>query len=87
MRSLMMRSYINNTDSFERLEEALQFIAKMYESMAVGMVIDYVQIERPYDDPTKYHVEFSARTPHPDYDILPTEDPIGDVFYPNKETK
>jgi len=82
-----MRNYHNTTNKCESPQEVLDFLKKMFDDLPKGMVMDYISVERPYDDPQNYHVEFSSRTPHPDYDTLHTEDPIGAVFYPNKETK
>jgi len=71
-----MKSYHNTSDSFDTFSQVLVFLKDQYETMTKGMVMDYVSVERPYDDPNRFHVEFSCRTPHPDFDILPTNEEI-----------
>jgi hypothetical protein len=71
-----MRNYYNTTDRFSTSQEVLDFLKKMFDELPEGMIMDYVAIDRPYDDPAKFHVEFSSRTPHPDFDTIPTNEEI-----------
>lgn len=63
----MTKSYTHTEKSaeFKTVEE---FISKSYAEMPKDYVLDYISVERMYDEPDKYFVSFAARTPHPEFD-------------------
>jgi len=46
----------------------MDFLTKSYDEMTKEFVLEYISVERMYDQPDKYFASFAARTPHPDFD-------------------